>query len=344
MSTSPSSQASAPPESAPGGAVAVLTAAGSGSRLGAGVPKALVPVGGVSLLRRAAAGLIASGAVSHVVVTAPAEEVDRFRAELEGLLDAAAAAGAGRCGGIEVVAGSPRSRQASVALGLAAALAAVPQADVVIVHDAARALTPPEVTQRVVAAVRAGHEAVVPALPVTDTVKEVEPHQTGEPEPVVGTPRRDRLRAVQTPQGFSTPVLVAAHRAGAVRAGHEAVVPALPVTDTVKEVEARPAGEPEPVVGTPRRDRLRAVQTPQGFSTPVLVAAHRAGAERAGDEALAASDDAGLVEACGGSVVVVAGDERAMKVTTPMDLALAELLLEQRFAGGRRPAQASGEN
>ena len=281
MSISPSSQASAPPESAPGGAVAVLTAAGSGSRLGAGVPKALVPVGGVSLLRRAAAGLIASGTVSHVVVTAPAEEVDRFRAELEGLLDAAAAAGAGRCGGIEVVAGSPRSRQASVALGLAAALAAVPQADVVIVHDAARALTPPEVTQRVVAAVRAGHEAVVPALPVTDTVK---------------------------------------------------------------EVEVRRAGEPEPVVGTPRRDRLRAVQTPQGFSTPVLVAAHRAGAGRAGDEALAASDDAGLVEACGGSVVVVAGDERAMKVTTPMDLALAELLLEQRFAGGRRPAQASGEN
>jgi len=42
-----------------------------------------------------------------------------------------------------------------------------------------------------------------------------------------------------------------------------------------------------------------------------------------------ASDDAGLVEACGGSVVVVAGDERAMKVTTPMDLALAELLLER---------------
>ena len=281
MSTSPSSQASAPPESAPGGAVAVLTAAGSGSRLGAGVPKALVPVSGVSLLRRAAAGLIASGVVSHVVVTAPAEEVDRFRAELAGLPDGSAGAAAGRRSGIEVVAGSPRSRQASVALGLAAALAAVPQADVVIVHDAARALTPPEVTQRVVAAVRAGHEAVVPALPVTDTVK---------------------------------------------------------------EVEARPVGEPEPVVGTPRRDRLRAVQTPQGFSTPVLVAAHRAGAERAGDEALAASDDAGLVEACGGSVVVVAGDERAMKVTTPMDLALAELLLERQSAQGERPAGGCGEN
>jgi len=238
-------------------------------------------VGGVSLLRRAAAGLIASGAVSHVVVTAPAEEVDRFRAELGGLPDGSVGAVARRCGGIEVVAGSPRSRQASVALGLAAALAAVPEADVVIVHDAARALTPPEVAQRVVAAVRAGHEAVVPALPVTDTVK---------------------------------------------------------------EVEARRAGEPEPVVGTPRRDRLRAVQTPQGFSTPVLVAAHRAGAERAGDETLAASDDAGLVEACGGSVVVVAGDERAMKVTTPMDLALAELLLERQSAQGKRPAETGGEN
>ena len=238
-------------------------------------------MGGVSLLRRAAAGLIASGVVSRIVVTAPAEEVDRFRVELEGLSDGSAGAEAGRCGAIEVVAGSPRSRQASVALGLAAALAAVPQADVVVVHDAARALTPPEVTQRVIAAVRAGHEAVVPALPVTDTVK---------------------------------------------------------------EVEARQEGEPEPVVGTPRRDRLRAVQTPQAFATSVLVAAHRAGAARAGDEALAASDDAGLVEAGGGSVVVVPGDERAMKVTTPMDLALAELLLEQRPAQRSRPAEGNGEN
>ena len=262
VSTTVSSPPSAPPESSSGGAVAVLTAAGSGSRLGAGLPKALVPVGGVSLLRRAAAGLIASGLVRHMVVTAPADDVERFRAELEGLLDEGTE--------IEVVAGSPHSRQASVALGLAAALAAVPQADVVVVHDAARALTPPEVTRRVVAAVRAGHAAVVPALPVTDTVKEVE----------------------------------------------------ISVAD-----------EPERVVATPRRSRLRAVQTPQGFETGTLVAAHRIGVERAADESLAASDDAGLVEACGGSVVVVAGDERAVKVTTPMDLALAELLLGSHPAG-----------
>ena len=296
VSTTPSSQPSAPPESAPGGAVAVLTAAGSGSRLGAGVPKALVPVGGISLLRRAAAGLIASGAIDHLVITAPADDVERFRAELDDLLDGPLEKSpeGSRDGspdrtvergvGIEVVAGSSHSRQASVALGLAAALAAVPRADVVVVHDAARALTPPEVTHRVIAAVRAGHEAVVPALPVTDTVKEVEP---------------------------------------------------------------REAGEPEPVVATPRRVRLRAVQTPQGFETGALVAAHRAGAERAAEESLAASDDAGLVEACGGRVVVVAGDERSMKVTTAMDLALAELLLEQR--PGRTPSVSTrvlrdGEN
>ncbi|ERH22458.1 putative 2-C-methyl-D-erythritol 4-phosphate cytidylyltransferase [Actinomyces johnsonii F0542] len=253
-------------------------------------------MGGISLLRRAAAGLIASGAINHLVITAPADDVERFRAELDDLLDGPLEKSpegsrdgspdrtVERAVGIEVVAGSSHSRQASVALGLAAALAAVPRADVVVVHDAARALTPPEVTHRVIAAVRAGHEAVVPALPVTDTVKEVEP---------------------------------------------------------------REAGEPEPVVATPRRARLRAVQTPQGFETGTLVAAHRAGAERAADESLAASDDAGLVEACGGRVVVVAGDERSMKVTTPMDLALAELLLEQR--PGRTPSASTrvprdGEN
>ena len=256
-----------------GAVVAVLTAAGAGTRLGAGGPKALVEIGGRSLLRRAAQGLADSGVVDHLVVTAPGEHVERFAAELAGL------AGAGV--GIRVVAGSSASRQASVALGLKAALEACPRAAVVLVHDAARALTPPETVRRVVAAVRAGHDAVVPALAVTDTVK---------------------------------------------------------------EVETRPAGEPEPVVGTPRRDRLRAVQTPQGFETSVLVAAHRTGAERAGDEALAASDDAGLVEACGGRVVVVAGDERAMKVTTPMDLALAELLLERQSAQGERPAGTGGEN
>ncbi len=135
-----------------GAVVAVLTAAGAGTRLGAGGPKALVEIGGRSLLRRAAQGLADSGVVDHLVVTAPGEHVERFAAELAGL------AGAGV--GIRVVAGSSASRQASVALGLKAALEACPRAAVVLVHDAARALTPPETVRRVVAAVRAGHVRV----------------------------------------------------------------------------------------------------------------------------------------------------------------------------------------
>lgn len=280
-----------------GGVVAVLTAAGSGTRLGAPGPKALVQVAGESLVRRAVRCLLSSGVVDHVVVTAPAEYLDRFEAEVGANVEAQAAgsdargpAGApgapeasaaprssGACVGIEVVPGSPSSRQASVALGLTAALAARPDAVVVLVHDAARALTPPGVVRRVVAAVRAGHDAVVPALPVTDTVKEVS-------------------LAGRTGPG------------GAPAAG-------VPV---------------EEVVGTPDRARLRAVQTPQGFATATLVAAHRLGADRAVDETRAASDDAGLVEAAGGTVVVVEGDPLAMKVTAPLDLALAESLAAAR--------------
>ena len=254
--------------------VAILTAAGAGTRLGAGGPKALVEVGGRSLLRRAAQGLVDSGVVDHLVVTAPGEHVERFAAELAGF------AGAGP--GIRVVAGSSASRQASVALGLRAVLEDCPRAGVVLVHDAARALTPPEVVRRVVAAVRAGHDAVVPALAVTDTVKEIAP--------------------------------------------------------------AGPAGSGvEIVVGTPDRSRLRAVQTPQGFAVAALVRAHELGAARGAHEALAASDDAGLVEAAGGRVVVVEGDPLALKVTTPLDLALAELLAPAPAPLSPKPAETTRE-
>ncbi|AYD90532.1 2-C-methyl-D-erythritol 4-phosphate cytidylyltransferase [Actinomyces lilanjuaniae] len=278
------------------GVVAVLTAAGSGRRLGAGGPKALVRVGGLSLLRRAAQGLVDSGVVDHVVVTAPAAELDRFRVEV----DAVAAEA------VEVVAGSPVSRQASVRLGLEAALDRMPGAEVVLVHDAARALTPPEVTRRVVAAVRAGHGAVVPALAVADTVKEVAPGL------VAAQPGPAYLSAVPD-------------RPGCLESGGE----------------EPPGPWAEAVVGTPERARLRAVQTPQGFSAGVLVSAHRAGAAREVDEALAASDDAGLVEAQGGRVVVVAGHEQAFKITTPLDLALAEAVLRDEDSRTRPPS--SGE-
>ena len=228
-------------------ACAVLTAAGSGSRLGCEVPKALVELSGRPLVWWAARGLRAGG-VGAIVVTAPAASLDEFRA---GIAD---------IGGVEVVAGSDRSRQASVALGLAA-LGQHKPGDVVLVHDAARPLTPAQVTARVIDAVRAGAGAVIPVLPVTDTLKSVD--------------------------------------ASGV------------------------------VTGTPRRADMVAVQTPQGFRWDVLMRAHEAGASLGADEAVAATDDAGLVEAIGAVVHTVAGDERSLKVTRPLDLSLAQLLAGQ---------------
>lgn len=228
-------------------ACAVLTAAGSGSRLGCEVPKALVELSGRPLVWWAARGLRAGG-VGTIVVTAPAASLDEFRA---GIAD---------IGGVEVVAGSDRSRQASVALGLAA-LGQRNEGDVVLVHDAARPLTPAQVTARVIDAVRAGAGAVIPVLPVTDTLKSVD--------------------------------------ASGV------------------------------VTGTPRRADMVAVQTPQGFRWDVLTRAHEAGASLGADEAVAATDDAGLVETIGAVVHTVAGDERSLKVTRPLDLSLAQLLAGQ---------------
>ena len=93
-------------------------------------------------------------------------------------------------------------------------------------------------------------------------------------------------------------------------------MPGLPVADTVKAVD-----EHGTVQGTPDRATLRAVQTPQGFTRDVLEQAHASGQS--------ASDDAGLVERTGGTVMVIPGDARAMKVTTPHDLAVAAVFLRE---------------
>ncbi|MEU6577809.1 2-C-methyl-D-erythritol 4-phosphate cytidylyltransferase [Streptomyces sp. NPDC046805] len=110
----------------------------------------------------------------------------------------------------------------------------------------------------------------------------------------------------------------------AVRDGAPAVVPALPLADTVKEVEpAATPGAPEPVVATPVRSRLRAVQTPQGFDRATLVRAH----ETVTDDV---TDDASMIEQLGLPVVVVPGHEEAFKVTRPLDMVLAEAVLNRR--------------
>jgi 2-C-methyl-D-erythritol 4-phosphate cytidylyltransferase len=197
------------PTPAPPPVAAVIPAAGKGVRLGPGAPKALRTLNGTPMLVHAARALAASRAVSLVVVVAPPDGA----AEVKSLLDAHGLPGGALGGSRErtdflVVPGGD-SRQESVRLGLDAL---PPEYGVVLVHDAARPLVPVDTVDTVIEAVRAGARAVVPALPLADTVKEVEPAaEPGAPEPVVATPERARLRAVQTPQGFERETLVRAH-------------------------------------------------------------------------------------------------------------------------------------
>ncbi|HEX6076159.1 MAG TPA: 2-C-methyl-D-erythritol 4-phosphate cytidylyltransferase [Micromonosporaceae bacterium] len=175
-------------------AVVLVPAAGRGERLGEGAPKALRDLDGEPLLRHAVRRLAMAPSIGHIVVASPAgtePEVRRLLDSLNGV-------------DLTVVAGGS-DRQASVA----AALGAAPLAyQIVLVHDAARPLVPPDLTERVVAAVREGGDAVIPVLEVVDTVKRVDP--TGR---VVATVDRSALRRVQTPQGFRRSVLTVAHSA-----------------------------------------------------------------------------------------------------------------------------------
>lgn len=213
---------------------AIVAAAGSGSRLGATRPKALVTIGDRTLVEHAVATLRASG-VETTVIAAPAELTGDVAALVPDAI---------------VVAGGA-VRQTSVRLALAAL---PPEVDVVLVHDAARAFVPVDVVRRVVAAVRNGSDVVVPVLPLTDTVKAVDANDV--------------------------------------------------------------------VLRTVDRSALRAVQTPQGFVRDVLERAHELDAD--------VTDDASLAELLGAVVHVVEGSPEAFKVTTPHDVLVAEALLAAR--------------
>ncbi len=232
----------------------IVPAAGRGERLGPGAPKAMRSLGGVPMLVHAVRALASARAVDLVVVAAPEDGVDDVTALLaeHGLVDSAP----GRAGALVVAGGD--TRQESVARALNSLPADV---DVVLVHDAARPLVPVSLVDAVAAAVRGGADAVVPGLPVADTIKSV---------------------------------------------------------DAADVVSA-----------TLDRGALRAIQTPQGFRRATLAEAHAAA-----DPDAPATDDADLVERLGGKVVVVPGDEEAFKVTRPLDLVLAEAVLARRRAAG----------
>ena len=214
-------------------AVALLVAAGRGERLGIGGPKAFVMLGGRPMLQWSIDALTAVDEVERIVVALPP----------------GAHAPAGTIG---VPGGEARSQS------VVAALQQAGEADVVIVHDAAR----PVVTARIV---------------------------------------QDCLDAL------------AAHDC-------DGAVAAAPVTDTIKESRG------EEVVRTLDRSRLWVVQTPQAFNREALERA----LDRDASELAAASDDASLVESSGGTVRLVPAPRENLKVTTPLDLRVAELLLAER--------------
>lgn len=218
-------------------AVALIVAAGRGERLGSGGPKALVTVAGRPMLEWSVAALREVDAVQAIVVALPADR-----------LDAAPAGVIGAAGG--------ETRSESVL----AALAAAPADDeVVIVHDAARALATPALFAEAVRELeRRGVDALIAAAPVTDTIKQV-----GSDGTVERTLERSRLWAVQTPQVFRRPALT------------------------------------------------KALSSP-----PELLAA--------------ATDDAWLVERQGGTVAVLPASPENFKITTPLDLRVAEMLLRER--------------
>lgn len=108
--------------------------------------------------------------------------------------------------------------------------------------------------------------------------------------------------------------------------GCDGVVFGIPVTDTIKEI----VGNDALVMRTPDRNRLRAAQTPQIFNRAVIDKAYA----QPRDIIASATDDASLVESAGGRVCMVEGSPDNIKITTPVDLALAEEILRQRGKKG----------
>jgi 2-C-methyl-D-erythritol 4-phosphate cytidylyltransferase/2-C-methyl-D-erythritol 2,4-cyclodiphosphate synthase len=210
---------------------AIIAGAGSGHRLGADLPKALVKLLDKTLVEHAVAAL--APVAELIIVTAPSGFEDKFR-ELLG-------------DHVTVITGGVlRSDSIRIALEKIPA-----NYEYVLVHDAARAIASTDLAKNIIAELAKGEQAVIPALDVVDTIKEVD-------------------------------------AGGYVRS-------------------------------TPDRSTLRAVQTPQGFVKSVLAHAHSSADD--------ATDDAALVEAIGIKVKVIAGEERALKITTKSDLARAVQIL-----------------
>jgi 2-C-methyl-D-erythritol 4-phosphate cytidylyltransferase/2-C-methyl-D-erythritol 2,4-cyclodiphosphate synthase len=170
----------------------ILVAAGDGTRLGAGIPKALVKVSGKTLLEHALENILEIKNLAQVVVASHEDRVEEFAAIAQAFVKDKVE--------LKFTPGG-LSRQGSIAN----ALKEVTDADVVLVHDSARCFAPASLFDRVAAAVIETGFSVVPVLPVADTIKQV------KQDVVLATVDRDELRIAQTPQGFLREKLVKAY-------------------------------------------------------------------------------------------------------------------------------------
>lgn len=231
----------------------VLVAAGRGERLGAGAPKAFVELRGRALLEFGIGVVTSLPHPGHLVVVAPESHAAQALEIVEQVLPE------GSSWDVSVVPGG-RERHESVRFGLDALPESV---ETVLVHDAARPFASAALFERVIAEVRRTGDAVVPALPVVDTLKRVDAagvvHETVDRAPLV---------AVQTPQGFVRETLAAAHATAQLQ--HEGGLP---------------------------------------------------------------TDDAEVVQRAGALVRTVPGEQRAHKLTTPADLAILEHFLTANLLG-----------
>jgi 2-C-methyl-D-erythritol 4-phosphate cytidylyltransferase len=219
----------------------VIVAGGSGRRVGGPVRKQYLEIDGIPVLLRAVLPFLVDPRIQQVVVVLPPDDVEAPPPWLASL-------------GVRIVAGGAE-RGDSVRNGLAAV---DDDADFVLVHDGARPFVTSDVIDRVLEAAPA---AAIAAVPVTDTVKQVDADGT-----ITGTPDRARLWQAQTPQGF------------------------------------------------PREGLARAYALARG-------------------DGFAATDDAALYERYVGPVRVVTGSYRNLKITRPADLAVAEALALAPGAG-----------
>ena len=289
----------------------IVVAAGSGTRLGAATPKAFAMLRGTTILERALEGIFGSSEPAQIVVVAPQSHLAEAR-EISARVAGVAAAS------ISVVVGGD-TRQRSVAAGLAALGESV---QVVLVHDAARALTPSAVFDRVVAAVTASMAGSGPADGLASMAGSGPADGSAS---MAGSGPVNGLASLAESgpaNGLASTGETGSGPADALASTGElgnGVIPCLPVTDTIKRVRDDSA-DVRTVEATVDRSDLVHVQTPQGFPRALLDAAY-AEAEHE------YTDDAALFAAAGHAVEVVPGDALSFKITTPWDLRRAEAVL-----------------